>query len=163
MTTFTSPIKLGEKYRDKRFGMEGYATAIFFNTHGCVEVYLQYNKAKEGDTPEIERHMVNELLLVNPDGSELTDTNEYVTEIVQDRKYEDVQTGIQGHAAVIEFWEHMSNRVSLRSAGKDKDGIQVLKYHSIDDFLLRDLETKVVAKRQDEKRSPVTQEVTYTR
>jgi len=158
MTTLQSSIKFGQRYRDSRTGIEGYATALYFNEHGCVEVCVEAVKDKE-----VKNHFFPQERLIRllSDGTQITDDPPmtFETEIEFGREYYDTQTGISGWPAVLEFHEYIANRVSLRSAGEDREGNPKLIYHNIDDFLLAPVEGGSAAKRQDEKPSPVTRQV----
>ncbi|SLC05104.1 Uncharacterised protein [Mycobacteroides abscessus subsp. massiliense] len=41
MTTFSTEIELGQKYRDIATGFEGTASAVYFFQHGCERVNLK--------------------------------------------------------------------------------------------------------------------------
>lgn len=158
MTVFHSRIELGKKYKDKRVGFEGFANVICFQQHGCVEIQLEFEK--DGKKELV---MVNELRLVAPHGGSDADLSAedhtYESDLVLDGMYEDTQTGIAGHVAVVEFHEFMATRGILKTVGTDTKGLKAIKYHSIDDFLLKDLATAVVAEDHSGKKSPITREV----
>lgn len=157
MTTFTTNIVLGKKYKDERLGIEGHANVVAFQPHGCVEALLEY--MKDGKP---ERYYVNVLRLQNDSAESLVDT-EYKTDLVQGHEYEDTETGIKGWLSIVEFHEHMSTRGILRSL---KNGKNEVKYHSIDEFLLRDLTEKDPEPAADRsgKKSPARSSVEhYTR
>lgn len=156
MTTYTSRIELGKKYKDTRSELEGHASIVAFQEHGCVEVQLEFLN-KDGK-PEVVT--INELRLVTPSNAELTnEVHYYESDLVLGHKYEDIQTGLTGHLAIVDFHEFMATRGIIKAVGSDHNGLKVLKYHSIDDFLLKDLETQVVPEDKSGKRSPVTHEV----
>lgn len=150
---YNSPIILGEKYKDERSGIEGYAVALFFHQSKCVEVYLE-SVTKDR---EIKRQFFAEARLV-PEG--ITDEVDYRSDIVLGRTYKDTQTGVQGIAAMMEFWEHQSNRVSLKKVVDPGGSKEKIIYHSIDDFHAEDMETKKVARETEPgRRSPSPQTV----
>lgn len=157
---YVTQIALGQKCRDTRLDIGGYAKRVLFNENGCVNVQLESVKDGKRETDWFDEQR---LVAINEAGDHLqaapvTQTHE--SDIILGRKYEDIQTGINGWAATIMFSENMATVVELRNTGVDKDGITVLKYQSIDDFLLKDVETKVVAERVTAKPSPVSREST---
>lgn len=151
---YTSPIVLGEKYKDDRTGIEGHAVSLFFHQSGCVEVYLE--SMKEGaDKPT--RQFFPEQRLV-PQNAELL--KEYRSDIVLGRKYRDSNLGIEGIASMMEFWEHQSNRVSLKRVADPGGAKEKIIYHSIDDHHAVDIETQVQAREAEPgRRSPSPQTV----
>lgn len=164
MTEFVSPIVLGGKYVDARTDIVGYASYIGFNENGCVEVGIEHSHADSNGKVEISVDNINELRLSPAPGERSAgEPVTYESDVVLGRKYRDRQTGLEGWACVIDFHERQATRVTIRSIGYDKDGSKVLKYHGLDDFLLVDIETEEPARRKDEKRSPVTQEVSGPR
>lgn len=161
MSTFHSPIVLGEKYRDDRTEIEGHAVAIFFNENGCVEVVLESAETNSNGGREVKKEYFNELRLTpHPSGVGTGQLIEYESDIELGKKYVDIQTGLEGWATILEFHELMASRVTIRSVGFHSDGTKKLVYHSIDDFLLKSLDSGVVAEKKTDKRSPVTREVT---
>lgn len=162
MTTFESPIVLGQKYVDERSGLIGYASFVGFNENGCVDVGIEHSHSSLDGKIEITTDNINELRLTRaPDESEsrFVKKQTYESDIVLGRHYRDKQTGLEGWATIIDFYEKMATRVTIRSVGIDKDGAKVLKYHVLDDFLLIDIETEKQAERRNPKRSPATREV----
>lgn len=154
MPTYTTVVKLGEKYRDTRTSITGHATSVYFHPHGCVEVRLEFLNADgklEGETfPEQRLEPLDESMV----GQTFTHTSD----IVHNRKYRDVETGLTGYAAVVAFYEHMTDRVEIKSKTTNSDGTDKLTYYTIDSFLLEDVETQQVARKQDKKPSPATRE-----
>lgn len=155
---FKTKIGLGMPCVDKRAGIAGHVYAINFNSKGCVEAIIVWYK-------DGERKMdwVDEARFVEE--NELTDApdQEYRTHIILDHEYEDIQTGLKGWAAVVQFFDHMATRVDLRRMG-EKDGMQKIVYNSVDDFLLREVNKpasaaiKAATPDPVDKKSPVIKE-----
>lgn len=146
---YESVIKLGDIYLDPRSGIEGVAVALWFHQSRCIDAYLEYML-----NGEIKNKAFPEQRLVDPStGNPPIEKQLYYSDVVLGRKYRDTQTGVEGHAAVMEFWEHMSNRVSIRHAVNKGKKTEKVIYHSIDDHLLEDVESKKRARElQPEKR-----------
>lgn len=156
MTTYSSKIVLGRKYQDTRTQIVGYAHALWFNENGCVQVNLEFKK--EGKIA-FEAFDENRLKCIEEDAPAQPEVIDHVSDIELGKKYRDIQTGIEGHAAVMEFHEYMANRATLKLVTYNSEGLPKLTYMSIDDFLLQEVESGKTAKRQDSRPSPVTHEV----
>lgn len=153
---YKTKIVLGAPAKDIRAGIEGHVYGINFHSKGCVDVILQWFKDGESKL-----HFIPEDRFVSE--NELTDApdQEYRTTIEADKKYRDTQTGLEGWAATIQFFDHMATRVELRRLG-EKEGMQKIVYNSVDDFLLEPVD---VPKRKSSeptgKRSPTIKEERY--
>lgn len=158
MTIYQSPIVLGTHYTDKRTEIEGYATALFFSQEGCVEVSLEFAKDSK-----IEHVTINERRLIDNEGKKATDYDalDYESDIILGHAYEDIQTGLKGYAAVMEFHEDLANRCTIKAVSTRDDGSQKLTYYSIDDFLLKGVHDGKVAGKKSSAPSPITREVDY--
>jgi hypothetical protein len=153
---YRSKVKLGEKYKDDRSGLVGYAYGITFHTNGCVDIMLEWYK--EG---EFKLTHIPEARIIESNQLEGWEDTEYITPIKHDVKYRDVQTGLEGWSATIQFFDSMATRVELRKLS-EKDGVQKIGYNSVDDFLLEEIEVKPVAvPAPTDKKSPVMQEERY--
>ena len=158
---YKSKIKLGEEAVDKRAGIKGHVYGINFHSNGCVDAIIQWYKDGETKMAFVpEERFVEE--------NELTDApeQEYRSHVIHDHKYRDVQTGLEGWAAIIQFFDHMATRVDIRRLG-EKDGMQKIAYNSVDDFLLEPIEVeasvakKAATPKPTGKKSPVMTETTY--
>lgn len=156
MTTLETKLELGREYMDRRTGIVGTLSAIFFNEHGCVEGCIETGKDAETKLNYFAEQRLDRTL--DP-GKGVAKTFQFETDIEFGKEYQDIQIGIRGYPSVLEFHEFQANRVTLRSAGYDRDGNTKIVYHSIDDFLLREVGTDKVAARKDSKPSPMTREV----
>lgn len=159
MTTFHTEVKFGEHYADGRTSVSGEVNAVIFHENGCIDIELEWGEDTASGAREAKRAVFPEHRLVTSDAEVRQQSMDLESDIVLGRKYRDVQTGIVGNAATVEFHESMATRVMLRSVGTDRNGVATLKYHMIDDFLLQDVETNEQAGRKGEKRSPATQQV----
>lgn len=155
MTRFETPIRFGKKYVDDRSGLVGVATSLEFMAHGCVVVGLEQYGEKDG-VVDINTSFVNELRLKPLEGA-ADAPMVYETDIELNKKYRDIETGLEGHSTTIQFSENQCTRAFLRTVSKDKEGAPVQRYHVIDEFLLESLETKQVAADKSGKRSPCTE------
>ena len=157
MTTYSSPIILGAKYTDHRTQISGYAVSLWFNQEGCIEVNLEF--VKDG---KVEYAGFAQERLTTEDAKVLAARGKSIiheSDIILGELYEDIQTGIKGHATVMEFHEYQANRVTIRGITTNADGSAKMTYYSIDDFLLKHVETAKTVKRQDDRPSPITREV----
>lgn len=155
MTDFITPIVLGDEYVDERTGIKGFANVLVFNENGCVEADLEYVET-DGGSVKVRRQMFNSLRIKPVQGEwEGVDDEVYTSDVELGRLYRDVQTGLEGWACAIEFFEKIATRVVLRSIGLDKGGHKEIKLHVVDDFLLLDVETEQQAQRRSDAPSPV--------
>lgn len=152
---YTTKLVLGAEYTDNRSGVTGHVYGINFHSKGCVDAIIQWYK--DGEQKLL---FVPEDRLIESNQLEDAPDQEYTTHIVLDRKYRDVQTGLEGWAAVVQFFDHMATRVDMRRLS-EKDGMQKIAYNSIDDFLLEEIAEAVPTPEPTGKKSPVMQEERY--
>lgn len=138
MTEFKSAIKLGEKYKDPRTGIEGHVTTLVFHSTGCTEAEIEYMSGIAN--MERKKELFAEARLVpaedNPDsGKAEAPEYTYESDIVLDEFYiSNNDDGIGGRAAWIEFDEHIATRVALQVPRKDLAGNPDPKYMLVDEY-----------------------------
>ena len=158
MSKYTYPLGMGVKLRDPRTGVEGHLTRLLFNQEGCVEAELEVVTDEPLGGKKIEHKIFQAQRLIAADGG---DPGKFKgkSDVVLGKEYRDSQSKLQGHAAVIEFNEDMATRIYLKSVTIAVGGGQKLTYHTIDDYLLEDVETKEQPKDRTKKPSPAPQEI----
>lgn len=165
MTKYKSVIKLGQKYRDERSGIEGHAVAIMFHSTGCNEVSIEFTpKSGEGGITgsEPREKMFAEARLTPVDvpiiGMEQKEET-YKSDIKLDEYYKAEKEGIEGRAAYLEFNEHMANRVALQVIQTDRMGNITPKTWLIDEYRLRRVKDDKPVEKQEGQRGPAIEEL----
>lgn len=153
MTKYKSPIKLGEKYRDERTGIEGHAVAVAFHATGCNEVALEWVSDKPDvltGSEVVEKFFAEARLIPagTPIVGEKIEDTVYKSDIKLDKQYTAELEAITGRAAYIEFHEHMAPRVAIQTIRKDAQDNTSPKTWMVDEYRLKETETQKPVKKK---------------